>query len=64
MLWLNDSIKNIKGLREYCKFHYSNLDPCDIKIIINDVLKCNGNLIDISDYSNAQVKQILNGNYN
>lgn len=63
-LWLNSSIKNIKDLRSYCKIHYSNLDPYDVKIIVNDALKCDCDIIDITSFSKKQVEQMLSGNYN
>lgn len=58
-LWLNKTIKNIKALRVYCEIHYSNLDPCDVKIMINAALKCDNDFIEISDFTKEHVKQIL-----
>jgi len=56
-LWLRQTIKGIKNLRAYCKTQYPNLDPYDIKIIIDDALR--QDVIDISEFTKEKVAAIL-----
>ncbi|MDE5562518.1 MAG: hypothetical protein K2J01_03100 [Clostridiales bacterium] len=56
-IWLENSIRDIKELRKYSKEHYSNLDPCDIKLIIDDSLICD--VTDIANCSKAQLIKML-----
>lgn len=55
--WLSRTIDDIKKLRNYCKDYFSNLDPSDIKIIIDDNVK--NYVTDISDYSRELVMKTI-----
>lgn len=55
--WLNEVISNIKMLRDYCSSHYTNLDPCDIKIMINKNIQCD--TIDISSCNKEYLYSML-----
>ena len=59
-LWLKHSIKGIKEIRAYCNNLYPNLDPQDIKIIINDTIQ--QDVVDISEFAKEQAAAILLNN--
>lgn len=57
--WLKEIISEIKKLRAYCNTYYPKLDPCDIKIILNDAIS--NNIVDISILTKVQVVSLLSG---
>lgn len=59
-LWLKQTIMGIKNLRADCKTKYPNLDPCDIKIIISNVLR--QDVVEISKFTKEQVFEIFLNN--
>lgn len=58
-LCVKEIIGNIKELRDYCNTNYTNLDPCDIKIILNSAIE--NDIVDISDLTKIQVASLLSG---
>ncbi len=57
--WLKEIISDIKKIRDYCNTHYSNIDPCDIKIIINNDIK--NDVVDISILPKTHVVSLFSG---
>ena len=57
--WLKEIISEIEKLRAYCNTYYPKLDPCDIKIILNDAIS--NNIVDISILTKVQVVSLLSG---
>lgn len=60
-LWLKNVIRNIKNLRAYCYAQFSNLDPCDIKIVLTEDVK--NYAIDISTATKMQTTEMLTGGH-
>lgn len=57
-LWLKNVISNIKDLREYSKIHFKNLDPSDIKILIDKELECD--VVNIVNFSKEELVDKFN----
>lgn len=57
-LWLKNVISNIKDLREYSKINFKNLDPSDIKILIDKELECD--VVNIVNFSKEELVDKLN----
>ena len=56
-VWLNKTIKDIKDLRSYSSTHYHNLDPVDIKIIINNNIE--RDIVEISEFTKEQLSEMI-----
>lgn len=57
-LWLKNVISNIKDLREYSKINFKNLDPSDIKILIDKELECD--VVNIVNFSKEELVDKFN----
>lgn len=57
-IWLKNVISNIKDLREYSKTNFKNLDPSDIKILIDKELE--RDVVNIVNFSKEELVDKLN----